>query len=188
MMFYQEITLYPSAEIPTSFLMTKVFMPLHFALASQKEKLGEGRIGISFPQYTEESLGNKVRIFSKEREILESADIPQALRFLQDYIHLTAIREVAAPRIKGYAVYRRYQPDSSRFRKAKRYAKRNGISYEKAFKLMKTKKPRRLPYVQLKSKTTQQKFSLFIEKIEAPACEGNFNAYGLSQQATVPEF
>ena len=180
MMFYQEITLYPSAEIPTSFLMTKVFMPLHFTLASQKEKLGEGRIGISFPRYTEESLGNKVRIFSKEREILESADIPQALR--------TAIREVAAPRIKGYAVYRRYQPDSSRFRKAKRYAKRNGISYEKAFKLMKTKKPRRLPYVQLKSKTTQQKFSLFIEKIEAPACEGNFNAYGLSQQATVPEF
>lgn len=55
MMFYQEITLYPSAEIPTSFLMTKVFMPLHFTLASQKEKLGEGRIGISFPRYTEES-------------------------------------------------------------------------------------------------------------------------------------
>ena len=76
--------------------------------------------------------------------------------------------------------------------RAKRYAKRHDISEAEARKIYAKLAERRieLPFVQINSRSTQQRFSLFIEhsKPLASATEGTFSHYGLSPNATVPWF
>ena len=47
-----------------------------------------------------------------------------------------------------------------------------------------------LPFLQLRSTSTGQNFRLFIAhgSIQPDAVEGAFNAYGLSQEGTIPWF
>ncbi len=188
---YQDITLKPTVEIPLYFLWTKVFEKIHLILAEQKNRNPSRRIAISFPEYTEEELGKKLRIFADTREDLESCHITQALQRLQDYTHMTNIRPVPTGRIKGYTVYSRYQPDGSVASKARRYVKRHpDVSYAQAQHMLKQKeKKQHFPYIQLRSLSTGQTFSLFIQKKPAASpVSGTFGTYGFSHIATVPEF
>lgn len=190
MRWYQEITLLPGAEIPVSYLWTKVFTQLHLALAEASRRNGAGRIGISFPGYGEKKLGTKLRLFAEEKETLEALDTGAALERLLDYVHLTGIRKIPEGRLCGHAVYSRVQPDASVERKARRYAKRHeDMTYEAALVLLSSKgKDNALPYIQLKSFSTGEKFSLFILRTEKEETKGTFSAYGFSPTATVPEF
>ena len=61
---YQEITLLPAIEVNLGFLWTKVYQQLHLALAEHKTNNNKSTVGVSFPQYGQESfpLGSKFRV------------------------------------------------------------------------------------------------------------------------------
>lgn len=189
--YYEEITLLPGEEISQAFLWTKVFTQIHIAFAAYQHTNGNMPFAVSFPEFKDDDPGRKLRVFGESREELEALNLPGYLHRLTDYIHLPSIRRLPSARIKGYAIYSRYQPDSSAERKARRYAKRHeGTSYEEALELFKLKKATpHMPYIQIKSLSTGEHFSLFIQKKEVnKENKGHFGSYGLSTDGTVPEF
>ena len=127
MKYYQEITLIPDAEIPPDFLWTKVYAQIHLAFADRENIDHKQIYGVSFPEYADESMGEKARVFAPEEADLKKLDLKKALRRLSDYVHITSIREVPESKVKGYVKFARYQPDSSIARKARRYAKRHSV-------------------------------------------------------------
>ena len=198
MRYYQDVTLLPSQEISLSFLWTKVFGQLHLGLVSLKDENNCTPIGIAFPEYKklsskraekDEGLGTKLRILADEEEELKAFGAEKLLERLKDYVHITSIRPIPN-RLKGYAVYRRFHQAKSVAQQARRYARRHGISYEEAELLIKQKPlEKSLPYVHITSLTNHHSFELFIAKEEkSQPAAGSFGLYGLSSEATVPEF
>lgn len=193
MEYYQEITLLPCAEVSLAFLWTKVFTQLHIAFADEKNKSGHNPYAVSFPEYRETGLGEKIRVFAEAQE-LERLNLSKVLRHLLDYVHCTSIRKVPERKVqerKTYAIYSRYQPEGSIRVKAKRYAKRHpGVTIEEAARLLQGKrKSARLPYIQMKSLSRGGTFSLFIKKrVEKESALTECGTYGLSNNRTVPEF
>ena len=193
MEYYQEITLLPCAEVSLAFLWTKVFTQLHIAFADEKNKSGHNPYAVSFPEYRETGLGEKIRVFAEAQE-LERLNLSKVLGRLLDYVHCTSIRKVPERKVqerKTYAVYSRYQPEGSIRVKAKRYAKRHpGVTIEEAARLLQGKrKSVRLPYIQMKSFSRGGTFSLFIKKrVEEEYALTECGSYGLSNNRTVPEF
>ena len=112
MEYYQEITLLPCAEVSLAFLWTKVFTQLHIAFADEKNKSGHNPYAVSFPEYRETDLGEKIRVFAEAQE-LERLNLSKVLGRLLDYVHCTSIRKVPERKLRGYAVYSRYQPEGS---------------------------------------------------------------------------
>ena len=191
MNYYQDITLIPDGEVSPSFLWTKVFTLLHLALAEEQRREGMVKTALAFPAYQDKGLGNKIRILAPSAEQLERLHLEQGLERLSDYVHLTKIRKIVERRITGYSIYSRYQPDESVERKARRYARRHeGVSYKDALNLLNQReKTYELPYIQLKSVSTAQTFSLFIKKTSCQSEQpGTLSNYGLSDNASVPEF
>lgn len=191
MNYYQEITLIPDGEVSLSFLWTKVFTQLHLALAEEQQREGMVKTALAFPEYQDKGLGNKIRIFAPSAEQLERLHLEQRLKRLSDYIHMPKIREIKKHRIVGYSIYSRYQPDGSVERKARRYVRRHeGVSYEDALGLLgRRKETYDLPFIQMKSLSTAQTFSLFIKKTPCQIEQsGTLSTYGLSDSASVPEF
>lgn len=190
MTYYQEITLLPDAEVSLYFLWSKVFAQVHLALAAYKNENGVNTIGIAIPGYSEKGLGSKLRLMASE-EALQALDIENRFQRLADYVHCTKVRPILQRRIRGYSVYSRYQPDEPVERKARRFIRRHeGISYEEALGRLKARKETyRLPYITLRSGSSQQHFHLFIQKktVDTPVA-GTFSTYGLSPKTTVPEF
>lgn len=193
MEYYQEITLLPCAEVSLAFLWTKVFTQLHIAFADEKNKSGHNPYAVSFPEYRETDLGEKIRVFAEAQE-LERLNLYKVLGRLLDYVHCTSIRKVPERKVqerKTYAIYSRYQPEGSIRVKAKRYAKRHpGVTIEEAARLLQGKrKSVRLPYIQMKSFSRGGTFSLFIKKrVEEESALTECGTYGLSNNRTVPEF
>lgn len=191
MQYYQEITLLPDGDFSVYFLWGKIFTAVHIALAEQKNRHDVTDIAVSFPQYGEISLGNKLRILAEEEQSLELLDIKKVLRRFDDYVHITGIRTIPTARIKGYAMYSRYQPDSSIHQKARRYSARHSdISYEQALTILKSKdRHTDLPYIQMRSMTNHNPFRLFIKRTETEETDCHeFGSYGLSSNSAVPEF
>lgn len=190
--YYQELTLLPDAEISENHIWSKLYQQLHLALATQMTDNEKGKIGVSFPQYEDSEktrLGCKMRLFAEQEDDLVKMDIKRWLLRYQDYIHITSIRPLPL-KLKGYAVYRRYHQEASPAHKARRYAKRHGISYDEAIKLfpMETM-TKKIPFVQMHSETNQQKYRLCIERIAQDKEKMmGFGSYGLDNLSTVPEF
>ena len=191
MKYYQEIRLLPDAETSLYFLWSKVFTQVHLALATVSSEKRGNQIGISFPRYTEKALGDTLRILAPEKEMIEALELAAKCERLADYVHLTTCRPIPERRIHGYSIYSRYQPDEPVERKARRYVKRHAeVSYEDALQLLKQRKETyTLPYIMMKSYSSEQHFHLFIQKksVEKEQ-EGTFNSYGLSATASIPEF
>ena len=191
MNYYQDITLIPDGEVSLSFLWTKVFTQLHLALAEEQRREGMVKTALAFPTYQDKGLGNKIRILAPSAEQLERLHLEQGLKRLSDYVHKTKIRKIKEQGITGYSIYSRYQPDESVERKARRYTRRHeSVTYEDALSLLdQRKKTNNLPFIQMKSVSTAQTFSLFIKKTPCQAEQGGtLSTYGLSDNASVPEF
>ena len=191
MNYYQDITLIPDGEVSLSFLWTKVFTQLHLALAEEQRREGMVKTALAFPAYQDKELGNKIRILAFSAEQLERLRLEQMLGRLSDYVHSTKIRKISESQITGYSIYSRYQPDEPVERKVRRYVRRHeGVSYEDALQLLSRRKETYdLPFIQMKSLSSSQRFSLFIKKTPCQMeQEGTLNSYGLSDTASVPEF
>lgn len=193
MQYYVEITLLPSVEVPLYFLWEKVYQQVHFALAEIKNQDGLVSIGASFPEYSKERnyLGNKLRLFARTESELEKLKISKWLSRLTDYVHVTGTRLVPA-KIQRHAFFKRVQTKSSTERLAKRKAKREGMSFEEAMKALADheEKTTDLPYVRIKSLSSEKRYRLMITCIETDKKSyGNkFSTYGLSHNDSVPLF
>ena len=200
MKFYQEITLIDQAEISPYFIWSKLYTQLHIGLAEIKDANEKVNIGISFPKYIYEQgdetqkskvhLGNKLRIFAETQADLEKLNISKWLERLTDYLHITSIREVPEAKISGYATYSRKQVKTNAERLARHRVKRGDIGFDEALaRYSNVVKTTDLPYIQMKSLTSDKSFKLFIEKKLTDKSETQvFSTYGLSSVSTVPEF
>lgn len=197
MKYYQEITLIDQAEISSYFIWSKLYTQLHIALAEIKDTNNKVNIGVSFPQYLFEkndknskvNLGKKLRIFAQNEADLKKLDLKKWLDRLTDYVHITSIREVPE-NIKGYAIYKRKQVKTNAERLARHRVKRGDIGFDEALaRYSNVVTTTDLPFVQMKSLTSDQVFKLFIEKKNAEQSESQvFSTYGLSSESSVPEF
>ena len=204
MKFYQEITLIDQAEISPYFIWSKLYTQVHIALAEIKDDSDKVGIGASFPQYIFEekvenqkariNLGNKLRLFAESEADLKKLDIRKWLERLEDYVHVTSIREVPSD-IKGYAIYKRKQVKTNAQRLARHRIKRGDIGFDEALaRYSNVVTTTNFPYIEMKSLSTsdqqsEKRFKLFIEKQPAEKTKTQvFSTYGLSSVSSVPEF
>lgn len=185
---YIEITVNPDPEFTASTLMNVVFEKLHHAFV----KVANKDVGVSFPRVAEEkkTLGNILRLHGTgtQLEILQST---HWLQGLQDYTECSKILET--PRSTQFCQVRRIQVKSSADRLRRRYIKRHpDASADIVDTLFEKSKEERvkLPFLHIKSSSSQQQFRLFLQHLPAQEKEitGEFNTYGLSNTATVPWF
>jgi len=196
MKYYQELTVQSSFEVPLHFIWSKVYQQLHLGFVEMQDTQGTVPFGISFPQYRYENrkggIGEKMRVFANSENELEELGIKKLLQRLNDYVHITSIREVPEKKT-GYAIYRRVHDENSPEQKARRFIKRNKdglIEYEQAVKMFSLNRSEcHLPYIKLKSLTNNNNFRIFISKTYCEkAVYNGFGTYGLSNTSTVPEF
>ena len=168
MVYYQELTLLTSEEIPINFLWSKLFQQIHLGLVEMQDDQGRVPIGLSFPEYeigeNHSVLGGKLRLLANDEAILKQFDAVKWLERLSDYVHCTSIRPVPEKLI-GYAIYQREQPKTSPERLARRYARRHSVDYEKALTLYnkRTYQTINSPFIRLKSLSSDNIFCLWIK-------------------------
>ena len=196
MKYYIEVTLMKSDDFSPYELWSRIYTQLHLAFAENKDTDNKVSIGLSFPQYRFNAekgigfLGEKIRLFAETQADLEKLNISKWLERLTDYLHITSIREVPETKITGYAIYSRKQVKTNAERLARHRVKRGDIGFDEALaRYSNVVTTTDLPYIQMKSLTSEKSFKLFIEKKPATKSETQvFSTYGLSSVSTVPEF
>ena len=191
MNYYIDIKLQGDTEISLGFIWQKIYAQIHFALVEHKNSDGMCSVGFAFPHYMELfRLGNILRLFAPTKEELEILNIEEQLKKFSDYVIISNIKQVPTD-IKGYVTFSRKQFKSSPERLAKRYALRHNKTLEEALSIYEnvSAKETKLPFVMMKSNSSNQQMKLFIEKNMSNEEEkGLFSAYGLSKTSTVPNF
>ena len=186
---YIDIRLRPDPDFKPVVLMEALYNKLHRALFD----LQATDLGVSFPDHKqgvrERKLGDHLRLHGAQTR-LEQLMATEWLTGMRDHTQVSEL--LAVPANAQHFNVARKQFNTGSPSRAKRYAKRHGISVGEAQQIYAKLAERRieLPFVQINSRSTQQRFSLFIEhgKPAASATEGTFSHYGLSPNATVPWF
>ncbi len=194
MQVYQNIEFIPSPEVAQNFLWCKVYQQIHLALAEQQNAERISAIGLGFPGYNAKKrhLGSVLRLFAPDCSTLENFNARRWLTRLQDYIHITGVRDVPE-HITAYKRYKRVQPKPGMERLARRKAKRSGLSYEEALQEL-TKKGYcnthiQLPFINVRSLSSGHTFRLFILEEEcSESLNAGFSCYGLSAKSSLPSF
>lgn len=193
---YLDIHIQPDPEFSPPLLLNALFSKLHRALvASQRSD-----IGASFPRYDlapkgardhvlRPTLGLVLRLHGSAAA-LERFMADNWLTGMRDHIALTPIQPV--PTTAHFVRVQRKQVKSHPAKERERLMRRKGVSEAEALRLIPDDKAKwlDLPFITLTSQSTgQQQFRLFIAQTAAAAeVRGEFNAYGLSQTATLPMF
>lgn len=184
---YIDIQLLPDPEISPAHIMGALYGRLHLALV----QLGAKQIGISFPEYRLKPRG--------VGKILRLHGSPADLQTLCASVHFGGIKDLIAVKetlpvpehARHRAVFRRqFKTNVDRLRR--RRMARHGESAEQAALAIpdSAQQHTTLPFVQLRSRSSAQAFCLFLAMGEEYATpqKGEFNTYGLSNQATIPWF
>ena len=186
---YLDIRLRPDPDFPPEMLMGALYSKLHRAL----HDLRANDIGVSFPDHKTgtraRTVGDRLRLHGQEAR-LEQLMAISWITGMRDHVMLEAIRPVPAG--ARHRVVRRRQFNTGSPSRARRHACRHGVGIEEAQRLMEKPASRQiaLPFVQINSRSTEQRFALFIEhgQEQSQPVSGRFNQYGLSSEATVPWF
>lgn len=186
---YIDIRLRPDPDFPASMLMGALYSKLHRALFDLEAE----DIGVSFPDHKlgvrARTPGDRLRLHAGQAR-LEQLMALSWLTGMRDHVSLATTQPVPAD--AKHRVVRRRQFNTGSPSRAKRYAKRHSIEVEEAQRLMETPAARQiaLPFVQVSSRSSGQRFALFIEhsELQSQPVAGRFNHYGLSSEATVPWF
>lgn len=183
---YLDIQIRPDPEFPVNMLMGALVSKLHRQLVA----LEADDIGISLPEHgAEPPLGRLLRIHGR-RDRLDTLLASEWMKGMRDHVALTEVSPV--PDGVEHRIVRRRQFKTSVERLRRRRMKRHGESYEQASAQIPDSVERKVktPYVIVRSQSTGQTFSLFIEHgaTTTEATEGVFSKYGLSDIATVPWF
>ena len=184
---YIDLRLLPDPEIAQPHLMGALFSKLHLALVAQHNK----NIGISFPAVQTEPpwLGDCLRLHG-DQAALAGLMARNWLAGMRDHVHATEL--LAVPPKVSFRVVSRVQAKSNPERLRRRQMRRHGLDAAQALLRVPDTAAERLdlPYVQLRSQSTEQSFRLFIRHgaLLETATAGTFGAYGLSAIATIPWF
>ncbi|MEY4506409.1 MAG: hypothetical protein RL297_987 [Pseudomonadota bacterium] len=199
---YVDIRLQPDAEFAPAMLMAALFTKLHKALV-----VGEHQdIGASFPQVQEAAntaaakpsrtgahppyrLGLVLRLHGSAAA-LTALMASDWLRGMRDHVLCGPVQ--AVPTHHGYRTVNRVQAKSNPERLRRRQMRRHGLTEEQAKERIPDSAVETLdlPFLTLRSQSTGQTFRLFIRlgpELDT-AVPGDFGAYGLSSQVTVPWF
>ena len=200
MNYYIEVTLMENDQFSPYELWSQLYPQLHLALVEAKNADNKVNIGFSFPQYRFHQdkgvgfIGTKLRLFAESEADLKILDRRRWLERLEDYVHVTSIREVPND-IKNYAIYKRKQVKTNAQRLARHRVKRGDIGFDEALaRYSNVVTTTNMPYIEMKSLSTsdqqsEKRFKLFIEKQSAEKSETQvFSTYGLSSVSSVPEF
>jgi len=185
--YYIDIRLLPDPEFSQAHLMGALYAKLHRALVG----LDTHEIGVSFPQYSVQprTLGQIMRMHGGESALsaLLSTDW---LRGMRDHVEVGNMSVVPQAVQHRRLLRRQFKTSVDRLRY--RRMRRKGETYEQAAKAIPDgiEQQPDLPYVQLRSASTGQRFCLFLAlgDPEPNPVLGSFNAYGLSNTATLPWF
>lgn len=183
---YVDIQVRPDPEFPINTLLGALVSKLHRTLV----ELEADDIGISFPGHEDEPpLGKTLRLHGASARLHELMRTPW-LRGMRELLQVGDIRKV--PEKSAHRVVRRRQYKTNAERLRRRRMTRHNESYEEAARKIPDSIERRVntPYVLVRSQSSGQAFSLFIEHGECrdTPIMGAFNTYGLSKGATVPWF
>jgi CRISPR-associated endonuclease Csy4 len=195
MNYYCEITLLNDKEMGYVRLLNRFYQRLHCALCSLKTRNGKINIGVSFPEYfykegESSTLGKKIRLFSNQSSDLEQIIELTNFEALWDYMHCKSIRQVPYTSTTQYAQYSRearYSKDKTKEIIIRQLAKKypNIVINPEAIEFSYSE----MPYVTMKSNSSEKNFSLFIKKtLSNSLIQNGFTTYGLSNSSTVPEF
>lgn len=199
--FFQEITCIPDTDIGIGFLMGRVMNALHLALVNASAGLSQCTIGMSFPDYRQLAasgdpasagppIGAKVRLFARQPGELDTAEVAECLGRFSDYVDVRSPAELKRTNLK-FARFSRHQPRTSLTRQIRRQMKRKGWTQEQAERHFQGYRDTmcRLPYLDLRSHTTERRFRLFVRKESAEESESwQFSTYGLSARSSVPDW
>ena len=186
MSHYIDLRLRPDPDFPPGILLDALFAKLHRALARH----GHGDIGVSFPGYDgRHKLGAQLRLHGGADSLNQLMALSW-LTGLRDHVHVG--QPLPLPATVEYRVVRRVQAKSSPERLRRRQMRRHGLSEQQALEKIPdhAREKLTLPYLRLKSASTGQVFSLFIQHgpLLTVARAGHFSTYGLSDTATIPWF
>jgi len=182
-----DINIRPDPEFPAHQLMSALYAKLHRVLVAQNST----GIGVSFPGFGLRAphLGTRLRLHGN-LAALSALMAHNWLAGMRDHVTLTPPTRV--PETAKHCGVRRVQVKSSPERLRRRLMRRHDMDLQEAQQRIPDRVARlsKLPYVQLRSTSTGQSFRLFIdhEPAQSHAIEGDFNAFGLSQVATIPWF
>ena len=185
---YLDITLLPDPEFSQNHLMDALCAKLHRALVAA----GCGDIGISFPHVRERGtgLGTVLRLHGRATRLSELL-AANWLAGMRDHTTLSAVQAVPST-CTSFCTVSRVQAKSSPARERRRLMRRQGLTEEQAIARIPDycAEVLRLPYVQMRSQSTGERFLLFIRigPIQAAPAAGVFSAYGLSPTGTIPWF
>ena len=184
---FVEIALRPDPECADHVLLGALYTKLHHALAPTNTT----GVAVCFPGYqaSPPRLGTRMRLLGT-RAALQALTTSDWLGGLRDHVVIGAVADV--PAHVAHRPLRRVQAKSSPERLRRRLMKRQGLDATQAHGRIpdSAAETLNLPFVHIHSSSTKQTFRLFLHAgPEQPApVEGAFNAYGLSQDATVPWF
>ncbi|TWU62088.1 CRISPR-associated endonuclease Cas6/Csy4 [Crateriforma conspicua] len=215
---YCEFTCLRDAEISTGFLMGRLMHALHLTMVGATPAGQPCPFGITFPDYrayssavqakrsrqqgSDESsacdddlnvappIGNRVRLFARSEQELESIEWSKSMVGLDDYVHRTRPRSTPS-RVERCATFARHQPKASPERLIRRAMKRHRIDEAEARRRYSeySMDRCRLPWVDMRSESSRHHFRLFIDRVEAPpTTEWGFSTYGLSRTVSLPIF
>lgn len=183
---YLDIHLLPDPEFSAPHLMNALFAKLHRILGTR----GSDDIGISFPgtRGRPTGLGSSLRLHGSG-EALRHLMAQAWLAGMRDHVRCADIGRI--PESAGYLTVRRIQAKSNPERLRRRQMKRKGWTAEQARAAIpeSVAETLALPFLTVRSASTGQMFRLFIEQkpAEQPNA-GRFNAYGISNEASLPSF
>ena len=182
---YLDLSLRPDPEFPHSQLMNALYAKLHRALVSMQVNT----ISVCFPAFTGLKLGGVLRLIGPSAA-LTSLMVTPWLQGMRDHLQIGAV--TALPAQVKHRKWQRIQCKSSPERLRRRQMKRHGLSEAQARERIPDTAAETLkaPFLHIASASTGQRFHLFLKvgPIQAQPETGAFNAYGLSQTATVPWF
>jgi CRISPR-associated endonuclease Csy4 len=182
---YIDLTTLPDPEFAQTQLMDALYAKAHRALVLAKTDA----IAVCFPRMDKRFLGNTMRLVGSKQSLAAMMAQPW-LQGMRDHLILGEVLPV--PTSAEHRSLRRVQAKSSPERLRRRAMRRHQLSAEAAAQRIPDSAAEvlQLPFLQVKSTSTGQQFRLFLRlgpKVSTPVT-GPFNAYGLSQTATVPWF
>ncbi len=184
---YLDIRLRPDPEFGPEQLMSALFSKLHRALVGLKSR----DIGVSFPEVDagRPTLGGCLRLHGEELA-LQRLMAMNWLSGMRDHCRVGEIRTV--PSSVSYRTVGRVQAKSSPERIRRRQMRRHDLTEAEAHARIPDSVATKLtlPFVSIRSQSTDQVFRLFIQHGECREAHqtGEFSSYGLSGSATVPWF
>lgn len=184
---YIDLRVRPDPEFSHPILMGALFSKLHRALVS----LRADDIGVSFPGYSlrPRTLGAVLRLHATAKRLDELLYMDWLIG-MRDHVSAGSVMPV--PSGVKYRIVRRVQPKTNVDRLRRRHARRHEIPLELAAERIPDSvvQPVRLPFVNIRSLSTGQTFSIFIAigELQDRPVPGEFSCYGLSTTATVPWF